>query len=98
MQRIQPSLIYDSSKILSEDDYHLQGTYQCQVREFGSVVTFTSNEILLTYNIERVINGIVIAEFANASQSVYDTVFKRSFMEKIILELSYVRPDDTNRY
>ena len=37
--------------------YQKQGTYQCQVREFGSFKTVISNSVLLTYN--RVYNGIV---------------------------------------
>lgn len=54
-----PSQVNDESKQKSVIDnvYQQQGTYQCQVREFGSINTVTSNAVLLTYR--RIYNGVV---------------------------------------
>lgn len=54
-------MVNDKSKPISEGGkyaiFQKQGTYQCQVREFGSVQRTTSNSIILTYR--RILNGIV---------------------------------------
>ena len=55
------SEVKDKSKSTYMDNkdptYQKQGTYQCQVKEFGAVNFSTSNAIVLTHS--RVMNGIV---------------------------------------
>ena len=51
-------MVRDDSKLNSESGiYQKQGTYTCQVREFGSTKVFNSNSIMITY--DRIFNGIV---------------------------------------
>ena len=57
---IIPSEVRDKSKFVTETiepTYQKQGTYQCQVKEFGALNFTTSNAIVLTHS--RVMNGIV---------------------------------------
>ena len=49
--------VKDNTKTVPTGVYQKQGTYQCQVREFGSITTFISNAVLVTYR--NVYNGII---------------------------------------
>lgn len=53
-----PATVHDKSKTVSEDAlYQKQGTYQCQVKEFGEVLATPSNAIIVTYR--KVLNAVV---------------------------------------
>ena len=63
---IIPSEVRDKSKFITETiepTYQKQGTYQCQVKEFGALNFTTSNAIVLTHS--RVMNGIVTIQTAS---------------------------------
>ena len=54
---------------ISEDAiYQKQGTYQCQVREFGAVEEFLSNSIIITYR--TVMNAVVSISISNSAKNV----------------------------
>lgn len=55
--------------------YQKQGTYQCQVKEFGALEVSTSNPIILTYS--QVLNGIVTITTTSANQPLNDFDVKR---------------------
>ena len=67
--------------------YQKQGTYRCQVREFGSVKTFLSTEVLLTYN--RIYNGVVTlwtnspTEADSVMQKLIDSIIQLSKVSQI---------------
>lgn len=72
MQALIPATVHDKSKVISDGGkdaiYQKQGTYQCQVKEFGAVEVVTSNAIIVTYH--RVLNGVVSISLSNLTKSV----------------------------
>ncbi|KAK4020543.1 hypothetical protein OUZ56_002508 [Daphnia magna] len=70
-----PALVHDKSKGISDGGeyaiYQKQGTYQCQVKEFGAVEVTTSNAIIVTYH--RVLNGIVSISLSNLTKNSVNT-------------------------
>jgi hypothetical protein len=58
LQALIPATVHDKSNSVSEDAlYQKQGTYQCQVKEFGEVLATPSNAIIVTYR--KVLNAVV---------------------------------------
>lgn len=74
-QILIPALVHDKSKGISDGGeyaiYQKQGTYQCQVKEFGAVEVTTSNAIIVTYH--RVLNGIVSISLSNLTKNSVNT-------------------------
>ena len=69
--------VKDNSKTVPTGVYQKQGTYQCQIREFGSTKTITSNPALVTYR--HVYNGVITLR-TNENQPI-DIV---SVMDKVV--------------
>ncbi|XP_057371180.1 uncharacterized protein LOC130692123 [Daphnia carinata] len=86
-----PALVHDKSKSVSDGGthsiYQKQGTYQCQVKEFGAVEVTTSNAIIVTYR--RVLNGIVsitVSNITNNSVNIDNIMGNvRDFIHEIVL-------------
>jgi hypothetical protein len=69
LQALLPTTVHDKSKIVSEDAiYQKQGTYQCQVKEFGAVEVSISNSIVITYR--KVLNAVVSILTSNSAKNV----------------------------
>lgn len=88
---IIPTMVNDKSKPLYDGEKHAlyqkQGTYECQVREFGSVEASTSNAIILTYR--GVYNGIVSLRPTEASNSFNNL----EIMDKVMIFIKQVKRD-----
>ena len=76
--------VKDFSKTNSKGVYQRQGTFQCQVKEFGGLQTITSNSILVTYR--QIYTGVVILLINQPIDA--DSVMEK--MVKSVQELSKV--------
>ena len=69
VQVLIPATVHDKSKTVSEDAlYQKQGTYQCQVKEFGAMEASTSNAIIVTFR--KVLNAVVSISTLNSAKNV----------------------------
>lgn len=79
-------MVLDESKITSDSaEYQKQGTYKCQVREFGSLKSFISNPILVTF--KRILNGILRIVWP---AGVGNSSHLHEVMKEIILFINHV--------